>query len=99
MNAVRYGAVRCVPLQLALLSFVGPAGWVEHLGRVGHGEQGASFGVALAQGCVAELVGLVWRGIGLELGYAALDALVVPDDFRDSQRPGFVDCVAWLDSA
>lgn len=39
----------CVPLQLALLGFVGSAGWMQHLRGVGHCEQGTSFGVALAQ--------------------------------------------------
>lgn len=42
--------VSCIPLQLALRRFVGAAGWVQHLGRVGNGQQGTSFVVALAQG-------------------------------------------------
>lgn len=42
--------VSCIPLQLALRRFVGAAGWVQHLGRVGHGQQSASFVMALAQG-------------------------------------------------
>ena len=37
----------CVPLQLALLGFIRSAGWMQHLVRVRHGKQGASFGVAL----------------------------------------------------
>lgn len=59
---------------------------------VRHAEQGTRFGVALAQRCVAEFVTLVWRWVCLKLGYAALDVLIVSKDFRDSQRPGFVDC-------
>ena len=86
-----WGACFCVPLQLALLGFVGGGGWVQHFGWVGHGEQGAGFGVALAQGRVAGFVGLLLRGVCLELGDAALDALVVSDDLCDSQGPGFVD--------
>ena len=65
---------------------------MQHLGRVGHGEQGTSFGVALAQGGVAELIGLAWRRLGLELGDATLDALVVSKDLGDPQGAGFVDC-------
>lgn len=38
-----------VPLQLALLGFVGAGGWMQHLGGVRGVEQGAGFGVALAQ--------------------------------------------------
>ena len=60
--------------------------------EVGHREQGAGFGVALTQRCVADFVALVLRRGGLELAYAALDVLIVSHDLGDSQRPGFVDC-------
>ena len=49
-----------------------------------NGKQGTGLGVALAQGRIAQLVGLVCRGARLELRYAALDALVVTDDLCDS---------------
>lgn len=29
----------------------------------------------------------------MELGYTALDVLIVLKDLGDSQRPGFVDCL------
>lgn len=48
VSAVQCRSCSCIPLQLALRRFVGAGGWVQHLGRVGHGEQGASFVVALA---------------------------------------------------
>ena len=96
-RASRIALIGCVPLQLALLGFVGSAGWVQQLGRVRHCEQGAGFGVALTQRCVADFVALVLRRGGLELAYTSLDVLVVSHDLRDSQRPGFVDC--WGGSA
>ena len=65
---------------------------MQQLGRVRHCEQGAGFGVALTQRCVADFVALVLRRDGLELAYTALDVLIVSHDLGDSQRPGFVDC-------
>ena len=38
-----------IPLPLTLFGFIRSTGWVQHLGRVGHIEQGTSFDVALAQ--------------------------------------------------
>jgi len=47
--------------------------------------------VALTQGRVADLMVLVLARVCLDLGYAALDILIVAQDLRDSQGAGFVD--------
>lgn len=91
----RESGMVALPLELTLLGLARAAGWMQQLHRVGGIEEVARLGVALAQRHIANFIVGGFGRRGVVCGDFALDVFVVTQQFRHSQRPGFIDCMRF----